>query len=175
MIATSFSLSALPHHLSHKPFWFWHTPALGTCAHNRHKLVGGDETCVFLCSHGKLLILLSFINASAVIPIVTRIEMSQFYLLFSSDANTSLVGSLLTSVLCSAVEELMHPTPCQRLLSPFGCSKISDAYELTFRIGMKWTSPLYSLGWSWVVTFSAFRNGHYGIRRVNLEDSWDLY
>lgn len=55
--------------------------------------------------------LLSFINASAVIPIVTRIEMSQFYLLFSSNANTSLVGSLLTSVLCSAVEELMHSPP----------------------------------------------------------------
>lgn len=55
--------------------------------------------------------LLSVINASAVIPIVTRIEMSQFCLLFSSDANTSLVGSFLTSVLCSAVEELMCPTP----------------------------------------------------------------
>lgn len=35
----------------HKPFWFWYTPALGTCAHKSHKLVVGDSCkCLHLHS-----------------------------------------------------------------------------------------------------------------------------
>lgn len=35
----------------HKPFWFWHTPALGTCAQKSHKRVVGDSCkCVHLHS-----------------------------------------------------------------------------------------------------------------------------
>lgn len=41
----------LPLHFSHKPFWFWHSPALGTCAHKSHKLVVRDSCkCVHLHS-----------------------------------------------------------------------------------------------------------------------------
>lgn len=41
----------LPLYFSHKPFWFWHSPALGTCAHKSHKLVVRDSCkCVHLHS-----------------------------------------------------------------------------------------------------------------------------
>lgn len=46
-----FFLFLLPLHFSHKPFWFWHSPALGTCTHKSHKLAVRDSCkCVHLHS-----------------------------------------------------------------------------------------------------------------------------